>query len=314
MEKKEIFLYNAETKERFLSLYSNKNTNTLYRKIFAKFAEDEESKGKDIYDYNLSELQDLLAIYSAKTTTSIVVAMTVIRKYIQWAISEGLTSANLDITKVLRRSDIKQFTSKTAINLQYISSREELHEIFEFCDNAQDSAIIALLYEGIDGKKHENITNLKISDCDFENNIVRIDTKEIEIPSRSMREIYDATQEITYQRANGKEFLLHETEYVIRQIPVKIKNLGNSPVDSQVINIRVAKIAKLFGKPFLNPKTVFMSGLFNYLSNIEEEKGSLDTEDYIKAHIKYGLSENTWFSTKDSYLMFKEYINIGASR
>jgi hypothetical protein len=229
-------------------------------------------------------------------------------------------------------SKLDQYIDYFAFINQYIANRDELYELASRLQNKQDAVLLILPYEGIDGKLHSEIRGLKTSDCDFKNNTIVIERngkrETFDIPKRSMDIIESAALETEYAVSNGNASPnakypfrdLVQTEYVLK-ISRANANIQYDSDESMVkpitVNSRVAAIAKWCKKPGLNPTNILVSGLINYLRNIEEYKGKeLETKDYEYAMLRYGMTtekdiENPKkligsFGIKDIYTMFTE--------
>lgn len=317
-----IEIFNKETKERFLANnYENENTRKYYESILAKVAEYEAVEyEKDVYNFTLKELKDLLAAMGSRSSSSLSSIKSVITKYIQWAIDEGLTKSNIDLTDLINKQDIDENVNMVAIKNQYLIDETELDFIGSFCVNAQDAVIFRLLYEGVKGTKYEEIVNLRVEDCDFENNKLTLtrdngDTRIIEVSEKTMDSIKEAIEQKEYYLENGNRILkdgsfdtrtIEFSHYVVKpavKTGRRNKNTDKEKIAAIGINNRVSKITEMLDKPFLNPSTIFYSGMLHKLRDIKEQK-DLTKEDYINMCLKYGMKESRWFDLKERFNTF----------
>jgi integrase len=326
--KEKVEIYNSTIKERFLQLYNNINTQNEYRAIFSRIVKFEKFNNKDVSMFNYNELKDLLMGVKCSSTKSLDHIKSIISMYFKWSQKEGYISSYVDLTKLIVRRDVRENVSKVKIEEQYLKDEEELYMIAEdFCVNKQDAVLFVLCYEGVRGDNLEEISNLKVSDCDFENNtlLLRGSVKEKDvngniiketpytrlienINERSMKIIKEATEETIYYKKNGMVdtactapcYKIYPTEYVLRYTGDR-KNKISEKLDSQNITKRIGKIAKLYDRPALQATTIFKSGLINHIKKTQEEKGGLTTTDYKKANEKFGLNTGQYWDTKDLY-------------
>lgn len=325
------FLYNEDIKERFLTNYINKRTAESVRSILYKTATYERDEwDHDLYDCSLSEIKDFLDYCSPSTEKAATVLLSIIRKYIQWAMSEGYSRTNIDITKSLRKNMLSNHINTIGYKTQYLRNKEEFYNLLDFCINYQDSGGMVLMYSGINGQEHIEATSLRVEDCyfdqlnDFQKNKIKVkrngEIKTFTIDPKCAEILYLATKEEEYQKRNDlskskcRINYVIKTHYVLR--PVHEKGfVGDGRISGQIINQRIKKIAKLFDQDpqgrnikRLNPQTIFYSGLFHYLLDLEKEKGELTMDDYKQANERWGIGTVVPFETKDKLDQFKKMI------
>ncbi|MFW5890635.1 MAG: hypothetical protein ACOCUI_00275 [bacterium] len=313
-------MYNENIKKRFLNTIENSKTRHFYRQVLEKAEITEEQREKDLYGFNSKEqILDFLASLGAITGKSIITMYTPVVKYTQWAIREGYAQPiQYGIVKSITKDELLSLVNVVKFKRRFIESREELHYLTEqFCTNAQDAVIFVLLFNGIDGIKHKEIINLKVEDIDLDNNVIRIKNdggsfRLVPIPTREMNVIKDAINpNAKYHMNNGmgseskkpSEINVFETEYVLRKAVRK----DTTKVSAITINTRVKKIMEMYGKPFVNPKSVFQSGMICKCKEIEKEKGELTPDDYrVIVERLFNMNPNNWFNLKDLHEQYKK--------
>jgi site-specific recombinase XerD len=295
------------------------STIELYYKCLLKISEYEEEEWQDdIFNKTPDQMEDFLDYQETSTAKSGSVMITALRKYVQWAISEGYSRSNFDFSKMIRLKKIKTHVSINAFKTQYITNQDELWNICNFCANAQDSILFILPYFSIDGVAHKEQTSIQIEDV--QDNGINInrdgEVKFIEIPERFMVFIRDAVTETTYYKNNdmsegskAKSFELAPSNYLLKMANKRgLSTVGE--IEKQIINQRIKKIIELFHMrniKRLNPGSILISGLFDYLKNIENQKNTeLDRVDYEEALCYYNINKNLWADYKIKYELFKE--------
>lgn len=328
---KDIEMYNPQVKERFIiETYENINTQNTMRHNFHRFKDFEEFYEKDLYAFNYNEMKDLITGMNSKTAKSLDSKISIISSYLEWARKEHYHNNYIKISDLITKSDVRNNISTYAITEQYLKNKEELFNIVDFCVNKQDAVLFVLAYEGVRGVELEEMRNLKVSDCDFENNTLRltgsydgigISTYEriITVAPESMKIIKEATQETEYYKSNGNVnpnckapiFKIAKSEYVVRYT-VSRKNSVSDRVDMQNLNKRIRKIALLYDRPMLQATTLFYSGILHKLSELEKQKGELTVQDYKAINERYGLAVISYWDTKDLYktLKSKNVVNV----
>jgi len=312
-------VYNEEVKNRFLSTIENKNTAMFYKTVLEKTQIMEQMYKKDLYKFNTKkEIMDLLASLGCSTLKSVTTMFSPITIYFKWAISEGYVSATYyGILKSITKEDLRSVVSKIKFK-QKIINRNELYHIAEnICYNKQDAVVFILLFEGIDGKEHEDILNLKVNNCDFSKNIITVVSDEsarlVSIPERSMKIIKAATEEKEYYKVNGEAenckspfTIIENSEYVLRKGG---KSNFNNKINSLTVNSRITRMKKYTDKLFLTPMSIFQSGLIDKCKEMESEKEILTPEDYQGIYKINNLNPNGWFNLKDLYEEYKKIIS-----
>lgn len=312
-------MYNEDIKNKFLSNYSNVNTQTLYRKLLSKFGAYEKSVDKDLYQFDVEEIGNLLYWYSPKSRNSASTALSVIKMYRSFSVREGFTTIHLDFSRLIGDNDINMFLNRKALPYSYLKSEQEFYEIVNHLENYQDAIILILLWNGIDGFKHSEIVNLKVGNCDFEHNrIVILDqnnnlVREVEMSQKDMNYVKDATEEVIYKKGNGKakgkctSRELIKNDYVLR-VPVSKSHAYNAKIDAQVIDTRMKRIKEWCDKIHLSPQNIVTSRVMIYLSEIEDRNGILTHGDFEDANKKFGVNVKQLYNMKETYEMFKKDI------
>lgn len=312
-------MYNEDIKNKFLSNYKNINTQTLYKKLLSKFGAYEKNIDKDLYAFSVDEVSELLYWYSPKSRNSASTALSVIKMYRSFAVREGYTNVHLDLSNLLGDSDINIFLNRRALPLSYIKSEEEFYAIVNHLENYQDAVILILLWNGIDGFKHSEIVNLKVSDCDFEANKIYITNekgevvREAHLSQKDMSFVKDATEETIYKKGNGKAKgkctcrELIKNDYVLR-VPVSKSHPWNMKIDAQVIDTRMKRIKEWCDKTHLSPQNIVTSRIMIYLNKIEKKKGQLTHSDFDEVNRKFGVNVKQLYNMKETYEMFKKDI------
>lgn len=316
-------MYNSELKNVFLNTIENDGTRDNIGYTFQKARTLEEEKGRDICYFNFDELGELWSSFRAKSFAAITTKVSIIVKYIDFCIDKGLADVNYNWAKMyFNEGGLRPYVSKVATNNRIID-KETLEDIIDFCANAQDAVIYALLFEGVKGRPiqenaFEEMRNLKMVDCDTNANniILRQDngeTRVIEVSDYTMNIIADAFNQQEYLRKNGestaklKELELIETGYVLKLGYIgRNSDSSDDRVSHQVIFRRLKNIAKAYGNNFLTPTNIYMSGMVDYAQTLKAEKGTdLDNNDYIHICEKYNIDIKRWYKIK---VEIKEYL------
>lgn len=309
-------IYNEEIKNRFLNSKDyTRQSKVLYKKRFARFYEYEITLGKDLYDFNNPEIEDMLVAISSKTHVGLSNITSIISSYKEWAIREGYSKDTINMVKLINTDKLQNMINKTAFRKQYINGIDELREIVDFCENKQDALPYILLFfsirKSVRGKEFDELITLKTSDCDFVNCEIHLSNRTVSIPEEFMRVIHWASQESEYKvfgKPRNKEPLeLKDVPYLFKSAMPRNKEAVEGDIASPAtVNNRIKRIAKEYGKPLLNATNVFYSGIFYRLSEIEKIR-PLENKDYQDIRSEYNLIDaSNAPATKKLYEQYKE--------
>mgnify|MGYP000846721635 CR=1 FL=1 len=330
-------MYNAELKNRFLEQYSNVKTRKTYSDSLSQINDMEELYDKDVFLFTYEELHEALNGIRTKTSSGAGRIISPIMKYIDFANEEGYVPSKITYTKLFKGKKLEEYISSYALNNSYIV-RDELYDICSYLTNDMDKSILVMAFEGIDGREHFEMRNLKKQDINFSTGEVEVTNIDGEIrkitieDKRSLDILEDTIKETEYKFSNGAELLrakddiLENTPYLLRRVESKLSNteIEDERVTSNFLSCKVTvffkgkKVKKnIIADPpyvpnyqFLNITNVFKSGFFDYCTQLEQKKGiKLETKDYKTACERYGINPNNIPSYKKQYLDWKERIN-----
>lgn len=316
----EIEIYNRKLKEEFISKYPEK-THNIYRRIFYYSATVEEMHDIDLYEFNLKQVGEILKSMNPSSLASVKSAVSIIKAYIDWAIHRRSNNINpLDVVDVEWE---KQFVDRTK---KLFFSKDEIDEIISKCLNAQDSVIIALLFEGAGGKEVSELRNLKYSDVNFDEKSVTLtnengEQRSISVSDQTLRLLKEAATQTDYYKKNGNiaptsrntnhTSELIETGYLIK--PANTKNVHVEQVNTHVIYGRLTTISdeKLLNIPNFTVKNIQRSGMIYMAKLIFDRDGKFeDREQYFEICEKFGVNKimNNGYEVYNWFSM-KEFIN-----
>ncbi|PLR72223.1 phage lytic cycle repressor MrpR family protein [Bacillus sp. UMB0728] len=270
-----IKLYNEEIKERFLSTYENEGSQYTLSHILSKAIYEESRLEKDLYDFNLSEIGEVIA--NAKPHSKSVAKSygRFLTQYISWAIEEGLRKSNINPLKGINDSWFDDLVDNTK-KIHY--SEDEFYTLLEQLPNAQDQGFLFLLFHGIMGKSFSQIQPLTYNDVDWNNNEIYIKERDekIKVSDRGMRYIenaYKAASYLNYDPETGgyKERPLLESDYIIKQASSPRSKEG-SPVTVTTLYNRLNNIRTEFDLEHLTPIALRQSGMISLAAKILQEK------------------------------------------
>lgn len=296
-------LYNAKVKHMFLDRYPESTRKTYFR-IFKKSYPTEKMLGKDLYEFNLHEIESVLYDLYPLTYKSSLTNGRIITEYITFCIEQGLRSNNINPLRMVKSPYFEKFVDK---NVKTLFSKKEIMQIEDACVNAQDAVILRLLFEGASGKKElAEIRNLKREHVDFENRILTLidfdgSERQLEVSQRCVDFIEKALKQERYWKRNGEMEVTGDrrpreyndlvmNNYVIRASITRTDSF-NKPSGIAVIHRRLQTLGEVLGFPYLNPKNVTNSGMLYMAKNLYMETGKLAKEEYQQIADRFGVKD-----------------------
>jgi integrase len=321
-------VFNYDLKKDFLSKISF-GTQNMYWYVLKKVSKIAEMEyQKDVCNFNYDEFTLLLSGLKAKSLNSLYTQLSIITKYIDFAIP-GYSQTGINYGYSFTGSEtLEKYVSKSYADNKYITF-EQITEIIEFCDNPQDAICFALLYYGAFGEELEELTNITVKDVDFKNGIItlkkhiknnngilELKTRQIEVPDSIITLIEDAINQVEYKKNNGEElnyttdattppyFKMYPSEYIIRKAGKK----DSKPTRGTVAD-RIRRICADLGYNKLNPTNIWISGMIHYAKQYIAERcisdpSTLERQDYITINKYFGYGEQYWHVTKTRILKF----------
>jgi site-specific recombinase XerD len=315
-------MYNEEVKETFLQYLIDEEGYTdetvhVFRFVFYKSYDVEDILQKDMYDFNMSELKQVLLNANKSTLNSVRAFASMMKKYIDWAIHTGLVNSNINPMDMFTTKDYEECIDKSK---KLFISEDELIEIENRLANYQDKVIPRLLFEGANGHEVSELINLRIHDVDFKNKRLRLyDNKNgerfINVTDRCMDIIEKAIKEETYYARNAEkeskhgkdEYRYFETDRVIKNV---LTGRTKKVADKNVVYRRMYLIKELFDMPYLTIKNIWRSGMIKMAVDLYKEEGELTNKQLAKIAEQFGLGKiiNNGHETYNFHAM-RQFIN-----
>lgn len=314
------WIYNPDLKSQYLTSVADDARN-IVRRIFIYSGLLESMYKKDLFEFNLKEVTEILKSLGASTFSSVQNSVYHIKKYIDWGIQYRSNNINpLDIV------DSKWMQMFVDITKKLLFTRDEIyHGIIEGCVNQQDAVIFAGLFEGIKGKEMWELRNIKMSHVELELKSIRLfgadgSERVLENASDELLEILKrANTETHYYKKNGHvspsartsaSVQLHENGHVIKPADMK-KYEGTDPVSFHNINGRLTSIQKFFNIDNLTPTNVMRSGMLYMAKQIRDRDGHFSSREQIDEICKqYNVSivDNHGYPMYN-WAIYKHFIN-----
>lgn len=310
-------VHNEEIKQRFLNEYPEKTAGN-YRRIFEKSANYEERLGKDLYNFNITQIDNVLTSLNPYTANSSRVNGRMLVSYIDWAIEEDLRTQEVNpLTLQVNATGQEYYNQFVDQEKNMYFSDVDLRYIEDGCINPMDAAMIRLLFEGVGGQdlielrnltKHDIIDGHKLKLLKSENPKKH---REIELydPDRTIELINEAFDADEYIKRNGVLPDTHRTsnsrglvdnDFVVRPTNVNVTD-EMEPVNKSVIFSRLRVLSQTFpdvaptgveveAMGYLRPTNITKSGMIYFAKQLIDEYGTLGKEQYFMIAERYNIS------------------------
>lgn len=295
-------LYNPEKKFKFLrEHYDSDDTRNSVASFFQRCSNCEYRERTDLSQFNITQFIKLFnKNIKVSNLHTLATYISYISGYQEWSSFKHKEIIKFHISKMTKddRSSLLQ-------KIHYITKQDLYNILDDPYYDPRGKAIIFLLFEGVNGTKHDEIINLKISQV--ENNCINIPgefNRRIEVPKRLISLLHQVNN---LQEIDNSERKQSEPNKKSRNRKVILKDNGNiikssfdEPVKVNYIQtLAKAIIRHYFGSDInLAVSIVETSGKVDYLSRIKHELGAnsnIERSIFEKLCYRYGINKAYWF-------------------
>lgn len=328
-------LYNSEVKEKFLKALqdsSSENTVVAYKRILRKASKIETRLNKDLYNFHMQEIEQFIIELDPASLSSAIHGVSIVYTYIRWAIKEGLTKGNLEVSDFFRGKE----TAEKVMNKQRnVFTYDQIKEVIKKTENDQDKALILALFLGIMGKKLNEISNLKFKDINRENNVIDIrgeeSARKLKLENEEQKELIEllmnAYQQEKYIKNNGAigkikspRRPLVRNEHIFRPMIRTVSSEGLPEVTSSTVSYftirnRIVILAEQFNLPTFGAVNIRNSGmLFMAYQEYKANGERLTKESKRKIYKFYNVGKSKTEDRYHSHIYEREFLNEATIR
>lgn len=224
-----------------------------------------------------------------------------ISKYQKWCSKELKSPIQYDINKLTE--DDKE---KLIVMPNYLS-REELYNIIDnHKSNMRSKAVLFLVYEGIAGKRYNEITHLRIEDLKQNSIEIHGERSRLNFVPSKLIGVLNETNALTEMPKNIRGGIpkatksnLYDNGYIIKNSHKSMKPLSGQRIVAMIHDI----LDDYYGKELKNPVSfIETSGKLDYFKRIRSELG-LGTHEVSKSAYqnlcnRYGMNKSRWADFK----------------
>ena len=174
---------NNKFKQKYIREMSTISEN-FTRNIFNKSDDLERYYNKDVCNFTLSEIKNLLLTLNSTSVEYLRVVTSVLRKYTEFMMINNMSIDNLNHYDLVDTNVLMSCVNKQVIENKYIS-REQLLSYINNLPNPSDAWCMLAIYEGIKGDNFSNVT-LSKGIFDYDNETIQLYDGSVFKPSREL--------------------------------------------------------------------------------------------------------------------------------
>jgi hypothetical protein len=181
-----------------------------------------------------------------------------------------------------------------------------LKEIIDICNsliNYQDRFIVYSVFCGFTELSLHNLRYLKVSDVDFENNIVVDNGKEVIVDDIFIDLANKTKRQRTYYKLMSPECLEHlttslsydfnqESEYLIKTKPTSKNENGVKPISQIALRQRFSFLNKTLNFWTLTPRHLRIAGFLHKMSEEKKDKWTIQMINDFKEKLGYKIDSH----------------------
>ena len=261
-------MYNEDQKKIYLEHLGT--TSDAVLTYFNKLTDVEIELQKDVSCFNLP---DIIGYYKSLNTTSVqylAVLNSQLLKYTNWCLESGLVPNNQNEFQNIKRENLEECIHKPLFNKEWVTKEELLHIISSGkLKNACEDFLLLALFEGICGKRYEEIRHLYPSD--FKGNTVWLYSgRKLDVSDKLIELAQESAEVKNYETNDGRVRIYADDERCFK-FP---KNTVESE-DKEIFYIvrSLNKIKEKHEYYFAGSKELKESGRINMIKEIMKKNG-----------------------------------------
>ena len=298
--------YNNLLKRAFIKDYGGTASPAMWETLFGKSKKLEEVLGKDVCDFTLPEIKNLLKSFRSYNTNVLQVRASIYRTYTNYCIQKGFSKDNQNHFNELTNGIYYECVDKKKAAASYFT-HSEIQEIASLLENPKDRFLLLAPYEGILGKDCTQLINLTTDDL-LSNNKIRLeDGSVIEVSSLLYQTAVEAGETFEYTSSEGKSRKLKRCEYILKPLA---SDLLDDKMTKSSIHRKYDKLRTKLSIPAFGAVLIKNSGFLHYFNKLVEQYGDVHAAYYSSDY--QHLSQR--YAIKTSYsrlrIQYDEYMGI----
>src|SRR5699024_2358839 len=305
-------MYNTRFKQEFLKSHEGTSVIPVYSALFNKSQKIEGQVEKDLYDFNMRDIELLYYEVNTPSVKTLEVFHSLTIKYVNYAYAtrEGLRESDINLFENISCRELERFIA--TYKHQYLT-KEEFEEFMQYVVNGMDVAMYRALFEGISGASYSELINLKYEDLYYEdgryyahlteNKVNETLERTIEISSQLYKDLCKSHGQSEYLTNNGETEVMESVEIVSSEYIFRPQKRGaytksDGKVNNQFVYRRKTLLNELTDEKIKNTNTIILSGMLHYANTIYEAKGTLSDGDLLAIAKRFNKATKSQYQSQ----------------
>ena len=286
--------YNNERKLEYFKYVDSKTmgAHLTIKYIFSKLRSVEEQWTKDICDFTLGEIQQVLAIFNSSSINALSKNISVLKTYTDWCCFNKLSIDNINHYTEIDMTTLDKYVNKVKSKTV---NKKELFSILDALYNDSDRFIALALFEGVRSTNLGEFGLLTLKDITEENGSRYITFKsgiKKMISDKLYNYAVNSAEEEVYVSIGKDGDLVEST---LKQCDNIVKKRSNSSSDSLIsyevlIKGRLVKIREYFDLPYFTAPKLRQSGIQDNINSICK-KYDITLDEFFGTNYKSYIKE-----------------------
>ena len=271
--------YNAALKQEFIESKSNLSAEDLYVYVFKKTAILEEPLDKDVCNFSLGEIADLMSVMGCGSLGSLESRISVLRSYTQFCLAKNQVLDGQNHFDEVTKRMCMEYVDSVKQARSYIS-KQEVYSIVDRLPNAKDKYLVLAPYEGIYGKNLCELIELTTDDILPDCAIKTCTGRVLPVTLKLYEIIVEAGNTYEYFSPDEKSRKLKQSNLIYKPIE---SVLTADKANSKQLNVKLAKLKQYIDDmPVLGVGILKRSGFYNGLYELSLKYSNLQFNDMLK--------------------------------
>jgi len=303
-----------DLKKEFVQKMYSESSGKTYLSILDGTKSKEIQFNKSLYEFNQTEIEDLIKSKKLDSLNSVKLYVNVIKSFIRYCVETGYATHD-PLGNVNNSEWIKQFIPAEK---PYLPDYK-LNELVDKCINPQDAVVLQLLFEGVCGKEYSELLNLKVSDVNTKDSTLKLNNqgkiRYLEVSQKCIDLIFQADKQEDYYIRNGNTNAknsmskLKPSEFVVKSTSRGKEGEKNNS-KNHIIHRRLTSLTEVFDLSYGTANFFLTSGKIALAKDAYEGYGYLAQDIALRKIMeRFNVTETTIDGKKYPPHALKEFTN-----
>ena len=283
-------MYNDELKQRYIQDKTQRTTvdEYYYPSLFKKTSVFEEQLQKDLCNFTVSEIEDMMKMWGFTSYNNIATFLSSCSIYVNWCMNQGMVLDSQNHFAEIKPERYSSFVDKTIYEMR-IASREQIMEWVMELQNPSDQFVFLGVFEGLKGKGYCEYVDLLESDIDIKSSTINLrNTRgKVKFSKELCNFGLQSAETLVYTPSTGKmskETKLIESGKVIKD-PVNMRSNRTMESAGRRTYFKLLRAFNYLGiDSYFDPNSLQNSGMIDMINRRSAEL-QISKTDYVNNYI-----------------------------